>query len=56
MEENNENLDDNLEENEMDASKITQVDVIEDMYKDYFLDYASYVILERAIPDRKSVV
>jgi len=50
MEENNENLDDNLEENEIDASKITQIDVIEDMYKDYFLDYASYVILERAIP------
>lgn len=50
MEENNENLDDNLEENEIDASKVTQIDVIEDMYKDYFLDYASYVILERAIP------
>lgn len=27
-----------------------QGDVIADMYKDYFLDYASYVILERAIP------
>ncbi|BDS09923.1 DNA gyrase/topoisomerase IV subunit A [Aureispira anguillae] len=50
MEENNKNLEDNLEENEIDAAKVIQVDVIEDMYKDYFLDYASYVILERAIP------
>ena len=24
---------------------------IADMYRDYFLDYASYVILERAVPD-----
>ena len=24
---------------------------ISSMYKDWFLDYASYVILERAIPD-----
>jgi len=47
MEENN---NENLDENEIDASKIIEVDIIEVMYKDYFLDYASYVILERAIP------
>jgi topoisomerase IV subunit A len=47
MEENN---NDNHDEEEMDASKIIRVDGVEDMYKDYFLDYASYVILERAIP------
>ncbi|NNF02406.1 MAG: DNA gyrase/topoisomerase IV subunit A [Bacteroidia bacterium] len=26
---------------------------VDDMYKDWFLDYASYVILERAVPDVK---
>lgn len=51
MEDNNNNNNNNLDENEeIDASKVIQVDVIEGMYKDYFLDYASYVILERAIP------
>lgn len=51
MEDNNkDNNLDNLDENEVDASKIIQVNVIEGMYKDYFLDYASYVILERAVP------
>ena len=43
-------MDENKPENEEDASKIIKVDGVEDMYKDYFLDYASYVILERAIP------
>lgn len=50
MEENNKNLEDNLENDATESSNIIQVDVIEGMYKDYFLDYASYVILERAIP------
>jgi topoisomerase-4 subunit A len=30
--------------------KKPQSDVLGEMYKDYFLDYASYVILERAVP------
>lgn len=47
MEENNK---ENLEENNLDIPQIVPVDVLEGMYKDYFLDYASYVILERAIP------
>ncbi|MCP4440132.1 MAG: DNA gyrase/topoisomerase IV subunit A [Aureispira sp.] len=40
-------LDDNLQNPE---EKKGQRGVIAEMYKDYFLDYASYVILERAIP------
>ncbi len=44
MEDNN----NNLEINELDGN--SQQDIIKEMYKDYFLDYASYVILERAIP------
>jgi topoisomerase-4 subunit A len=46
-------MEENKPENEEDASKIIKVDGVEDMYKDYFLDYASYVILERAIPTAK---
>ena len=42
---NDENL--NIEENFDQAESITRVT---GMYKDWFLDYASYVILERAIP------
>ena len=30
--------------------KKVQKDILGEMYKDYFLDYASYVILERAVP------
>ncbi len=41
----------NLNTNTLDSSNDdSAVDVIQEMYKDYFLDYASYVILERAIP------
>ncbi|MBT8234481.1 MAG: DNA gyrase/topoisomerase IV subunit A [Saprospiraceae bacterium] len=39
-------------------SKVTEIDIeegglisLEGMYKEYFLDYASYVILERAVPN-----
>ena len=39
-------------------SKVTEIDLeegglisLEGMYKEYFLDYASYVILERAVPN-----
>lgn len=45
MEENTENQDLNNEETNTDS--ITRVT---GMYKDWFLDYASYVILERAVP------
>lgn len=47
MEENeevNENLDNNTNNPQDELTKVTG------MYKDWFLDYASYVILERAVP------
>ena len=47
MEENeevNENLDNNANNPQDELTKVTG------MYKDWFLDYASYVILERAVP------
>ncbi len=44
MEKENEN---NLQNNEQGQDTITKVT---GMYKDWFLDYASYVILERAVP------
>lgn len=46
MEEENKDLEPNIENEEADVS-ITRVS---GMYQDYFLDYASYVILERAVP------
>ena len=42
---NDENL--NIEENFNQAESITRV---KGMYKEWFLDYASYVILETAVP------
>ena len=43
----NSNLSDNIPQNgESGESVIT----LSGMYEDYFLDYASYVILERAVP------
>ncbi len=56
---NDDDLDDELdgkEEEELELSetlggeKKPQRDILGEMYKDYFLDYASYVILERAVP------
>ncbi|MFK2820236.1 DNA gyrase/topoisomerase IV subunit A [Flavobacteriaceae sp. LMIT009] len=44
IEENDDTLDNNNEENQETITKVTG------MYKDWFLDYASYVILERAVP------
>ena len=50
----NEELEDNLEHNP--DEKITKIDLedgqraVKGMYEDWFLDYASYVILERAVP------
>lgn len=48
MEENGELNEEHLSENEQhDGESLTRVT---GMYKDWFLDYASYVILERAVP------
>ncbi len=44
MEEENENKEQDLNQNNDTITKVTG------MYKDWFLDYASYVILERAVP------
>jgi topoisomerase-4 subunit A len=50
----NEELDDNLEQNP--EEKVTKIDLedgqraVKGMYEDWFLEYASYVILERAVP------
>ena len=48
-----ENLDDNMNMNnnhEEDASELGDTTLISGFYKEWFLDYASYVILERAVP------
>ena len=42
-------IEDNLENNE-ELNEIKKVIPISGMYQNWFLDYASYVILERAIP------
>ncbi|MCB0538716.1 MAG: DNA gyrase/topoisomerase IV subunit A [Bacteroidetes bacterium] len=39
-----------MEEQEREESKQGEVIKVDGMYKDWFLDYASYVILERAVP------
>ena len=50
----NEELEDNLETNPQE--KVIKIDLadgqraVKGMYEDWFLDYASYVILERAVP------
>ena len=46
-EENNENL---SEENTINTDSTEALTRVTGMYKDWFLDYASYVILERAVP------
>lgn len=48
MSEETEYSDENFNAEEHEVSTITQVD---GMYESWFLDYASYVILERAVPD-----
>ena len=52
-----ENLDDNMnmnnnheEDHKEDASELGDTTLISGFYKEWFLDYASYVILERAVP------
>jgi len=46
-EENNDNLSEDISANTDSSEALTRVS---GMYKDWFLDYASYVILERAVP------
>jgi len=48
MSDENEYSEENFNAEEHEVSTITQVD---GMYESWFLDYASYVILERAVPD-----
>ena len=38
------------EENFFNSERIDALKRVTGMYKDWFLDYASYVILERAVP------
>jgi len=42
-----------LERDQQHSGEHTGVTYLSGMYEDYFLDYASYVILERAVPDLK---
>ncbi len=46
-EENNEPLNDELKAEEENS----RIKGLSGLYQDWFLDYASYVILERAVPD-----
>ncbi|MBK6264323.1 DNA gyrase/topoisomerase IV subunit A [Marivirga sp. S37H4] len=50
MEENNENNEHENQPNGEEKAKITNVIPVSGMYENWFLDYASYVILERAVP------
>ncbi|WKV11541.1 DNA gyrase/topoisomerase IV subunit A [Marivirga harenae] len=50
MEENNENIEPNNNQNGEDKDKLHNVIPVSGMYENWFLDYASYVILERAVP------
>ena len=43
-------LNDNLEQPELEPTQDDVLTKVTGMYKDWFLDYASYVILERAVP------
>jgi topoisomerase IV subunit A len=46
---NNEERDEELEQEAQEAGQLEQVIHVSGMYQDWFLDYASYVILERAV-------
>jgi len=50
MEENNENNEAKNNQNGEDKDKLHNVIPVSGMYENWFLDYASYVILERAVP------
>jgi len=40
-----------LEEENIQTSDLHKVNFVQSMFENYFLDYASYVILDRAVPD-----
>jgi topoisomerase-4 subunit A len=42
---------DNGENPELESGKLAETIHLSDMYQGWFLDYASYVILERAVPE-----
>ena len=50
------NMSDDIDKNEDDINpadenhEVDSITKVTGMYKDWFLDYASYVILERAVP------
>ena len=46
-----EELEENKEQNSNDDNSLSTITTITGLYEDWFLDYASYVILERAVPD-----
>jgi topoisomerase-4 subunit A len=48
--EENEERDEELEQEAAEAEELDKVIQVSGMYEDWFLDYASYVILERAVP------
>lgn len=50
MEENSENIEPQNNQNGADKDKLHNVIPVSGMYENWFLDYASYVILERAVP------
>ena len=52
---NNEDFDPELTQGEVQEDGVTRITKVSGMYEDYFLDYASYVILERAVPDMISI-
>ncbi len=47
---NEEERDEELEQTAKEAGELDQVIQVSGMYEEWFLDYASYVILERAVP------
>jgi len=47
---NEEERDEELEQTAREAGELDQVIQVSGMYEEWFLDYASYVILERAVP------
>ena len=46
----NEDTNQQIEENSNGNGELHKIVHLSGMYKDWFLDYASYVILERAVP------
>ncbi|MCK4407238.1 MAG: DNA gyrase/topoisomerase IV subunit A [Bacteroidales bacterium] len=51
IKEENKDLEQNFEESKSSSGELHKTIHLSGMYKNWFLDYASYVILERAVPD-----